>query len=850
MKKVLFLLLLLGTTVLYAQTPSKANMTVKGQAVDSLSRETVPYATIKIFAEGYMERPVKVVPTDDNGKFEFVMEIQGNYIMTIEYIGKKIFARQLQVDDRKLLDMGKIVMEDDNQALGEVVVTAQKPLVKVDIDKIIYSIEDDPEAQTNNVLDMLKKVPMVTVDGEEKVQLKGSSNFKFYMNGKPSTLLESNPKDVLKSIPANTIKDIEVITDPGAKYDAEGVSGIINIITQSQSSLGGYTATLNAGVDSRGGYNAGVYFSVKYGKIGFTGNFNSYTYKAPWGDSYSDRELLQDNDSPGFEKHLTQTGRSKYKGNGLMGYGELSYEIDTLNLINISFNRYEGEGTNLMNYDVEGRNGDNETIRKYRRYSDMKYNYGNTSVGADYQRTFSVRDRLLTASYRLNIMPNDSKSDNEVEPITNYYREQNRQHSDAQTNEHTFQLDFTTPVNKIHTIEAGAKYILRNSKSNSGKEKQDFDNNTWINEPSENDKFRHTQDIIALYAGYSIRLNKWALKAGLRYEATWLEGKMPLSEEYPRFKNDYSNLIPSMAVTYQIKPTQTLRGSYSMSLYRPGIWYLNPYVNTSDSTYIRMGNPGLDAEKYHSISLNYNYFHPKFNMNINLSYGFNNNSVESYSYIETVDYNRPGESDPAKIRQVLYETYANIGKNKNLGLSAYMNWSPTPKFRLYTNMRGGYSDVRSNSELMKLSNHGFSGSIYGGAQVTIPWNILVNAGGYYSTSNIFLEGKSSSYHYYTLSLSKSFLSDRLNIRGYAVNPFNEDLTHKYKQRTDEYSMISENVNKMSRFGVNISFRFGEMKSQIKKAKRGIVNDDTMSGGQGGSGAGGGGGTPQSGGGGQ
>ena len=263
---------LLISSLAFSQSSPLINVQIKGVVTDSLTNETVPYATVKLLGKANPRSPLKAVAADDNGNFQFSMNKKGEYLLTVEYIGKKTLVKPVVVGDAKIVDLGTIYMSDNENALSEVVVSAQKPLVKVDLDKIVYSMESDPESTTNNLLEMLKKVPMVTVDGEDNVQLKGSTNFKIYLNGKPSNMISNNPKEVLRSMPANTVKDIQVITDPGAKYDAEGVAGIINIITNT--SMGGYTATLNGRVDSQGGYGLGAYWTMKYGKVGFTGNYN------------------------------------------------------------------------------------------------------------------------------------------------------------------------------------------------------------------------------------------------------------------------------------------------------------------------------------------------------------------------------------------------------------------------------------------------------------------------------------------------------------------------------------------------------------------------------------------------
>ena len=832
----LTVLFALNISFAFAQSSTIVNVLVKGQVIDSLTNETIPYATIKIAAKENPKTMLKAVASDDNGNFKVTMNKKGDYILSVEYIGKNTLNLPLAIGDAKTVDMGKVSVSDNSLALSEVVVSAQKPLVKVDLDKIVYSMEDDPEAQTNNVLDMLKKVPMVTVDGEENIQLKGTSNFKIYLNGKPSNMITNNPKEVLRGMPANTVKDIQVITDPGAKYDAEGVAGIINIITQKNTTTGGYTATINGRVDDMGGYGIGPYLMLKYGKIGFTGSYNYYNWKRPEGAYTSYLEDLTGTVSGNNNKYLTQNGTSKNNGDGQYGSGEISYEIDTLNLINIGFNRHYGSGNSKSDWLNEMLDINNDMRYRYDQLGNSKNTYGGTDLNADYQRTFKKKDQLLTASYKLSMNPNDSKSNTDIQNVQGglpAYIVTNRQYTDADMKEHTFQVDFVTPFGKIHNLETGAKYIIRINESNSGKDILSGGN--WIGEHFDTDKFKHEQDILAAYAGYSAKFKKWGIKTGLRYEATWLDAKFPINNQMS-FKTDYSNLVPSATLTYQLKPAQNIRFGYNMRISRPGIWQLNPYQNTSNPNFITVGNPELDAVKTHSLSANYGYFSPKVNLNMNMSYDFENNGIENITSRED---------------GINTTTYGNIGKRKNLRMNAYVNWSVTDKLRLYSNMSGGYIDIKSNKDFdpnrpnEKRSNNGFSGQFFGGGQYSLPkaFRVYANAGVF--SPHISLENKGSSFSFHSFSVSKGFMQERLTFRAFAQNPFKKDRDFKNRSTTPEFYSESISTGRMRSFGISFSFRFGELKSQIKKTQRSINNDDAMSGGQGDQSQGGqGGGTPQ------
>ena len=252
-----------------AQKSPQGQFSVKGVLVDSLSNEGEPYSTIRISLKSNPAKPVKLAVTDTNGKFSERLVSPGTYLISFSSVGKRTVQKEFTVSDtKKVADLGHIQMAEATEMLKGVEVVAQKPLVKAEIDKVTYSIEDDPDSKTNSTLEMLRKVPLVTVDGEDKIQVNGSSNFKVHVNGKPNNMMSNNPTEVLKSLPANSVKSIEVITDPGAKYDAEGVGGILNIITTG-GGMEGYTVTLNGGVSNRG-YNASGYGTVQIGKFTVT----------------------------------------------------------------------------------------------------------------------------------------------------------------------------------------------------------------------------------------------------------------------------------------------------------------------------------------------------------------------------------------------------------------------------------------------------------------------------------------------------------------------------------------------------------------------------------------------------
>ena len=832
-EKLLYLVLVLMMTVpLCAQNQNAADYTIKGQVVDSLSNETVPYATLSIALANAPQKAIKLLACDDDGKFTTTLKQPGTYIMSMQSLGKLPAVKRFTLSEgKKSLNLGKLFMNDDTQQINEVTVVAQKPLVTVEVDKITYSLDDDPEAKTNNALEMFRKVPMITVDGEDKIQLKGSSNYKIYMNGKPSNLLSGeNASDVLKSMPASSIKNIEVITDPGSKYDAEGVGGIINIIT-SKNAMQGYTGTVRANASTLGSFGGGGYVSLKVGNLGLTANYGYNNRNSPWNDSHSERETDEDRLAEGRPTKLIEDGRSKYKGPFQYGYLEASYEIDTLNLISVGANLFRGKSKNLSELDAVlnplGDEFNSSPIYKFHRNSVSEGTFGSTDLNVDYQHSTSKKDELLTVSYRFSQSPNDSESNTELSDVVNYYLSNEYPKwniNDASTIEHTGQIDYTTPLFNKQTLEAGVKYINRQNKSNTLEQIYNDSTKMWEDHSRDNSQFRHTQHIYSAYLGYLIRLNKFGIKAGVRAEGTSLKAELARKPDMD-FSTNYFDVVPNATLTYQIDMSTQIRLGYNMRIQRPGIWYLNPYINDVDPQNISQGNPNLDSEKSNNVNLNFSKFTQKFSINASLSYTFVNNPIERYSF--TADF--PVDDPRSQYNGAMWNTYDNIGKKQQVGMFLYGNWSPTTWFRIYMNGGLDYTDLKAPT--LDLKKDGVSGRVFAGTQFTLPKDFRINLNGGYFSPWIMLQGKQSPFYFAGLNVSKDFLKKKLSVSVGANNPFWKTMKMEMTTNGEGFRNVSTNWRSAREFRFSVSYRFGTMKGQIKKVRRGISNDDSKGGGE-------------------
>lgn len=834
----------------WAQKAVDPSFTIKGVLLDSLTQEGEPYATIRITKKGVPDKAVKMAVTGANGKFQEKLNVSaGDYVISISSIGKAPVVKDFTLkSSTKIVDLGTLYSSEANNELKGVEVVAQKPLVKVDVDKIEYNIEDDPDSKSNSILEMLRKVPLVTVDGEDNVQVNGSSSFKIHVNGKPNNMMSNNPKEVLKSMPANTIKYIEVITSPGAKYDAEGVGGILNIVTVG-GGFEGYTATFRGDVNNNGA-GAGTYAMVKQGKLTVSVNYNYDYNNSPRGYSDSYRE----NYEPGArdEKFLESQSSFKSKGNFQYGNLETSYEIDTLRLLTAAFGMYgSNDKSNSDGSTAMYRTDHEDAAYRYRTDNHGKSSWYSINGNIDYQRTSRRnKERMITLSYKINTQPQtdhsyntylDIFSDEKKEDLVERLRLENY-HSDGKTNtmEQTFQVDYTSPIGKLHTIETGAKYIFRRNSSDNRLYEAAGGSDDYVYNEKRSSEYRHLNHILSAYAGYTLKYKDFSFKPGVRYEQTIQRVKYIVGPGED-FHTNFSDLVPSVSLGMKIGKTQNLRAGYNMRIWRPGIWSLNPYFNNQNPMAISQGNPDLKSEKSHAFDIAYSNFSAKFNINVSLRHSFSNSGIESVSRLITDENGEIFDGNPEHKAPdgAMYTTYDNIGKNRDTGLSLYLNWNASPKTRIYMNGRGSYRDLKS--EAQELHNYGWNASFYAGIQHTLPLKIRLSLNGGGSTPYISLQGKGFSYQFYSFGVSRSFLKEeRLSLNLYCSNVF-----EKYRTRSDytegpNFTLKSSSKYPSRYVGFSISYRIGELKASVKKAARSISNDDVKGGESGGGSAGGGG----------
>ena len=789
--------------------------TVKGFVLDSLTRQGEPAAVISFFRSGEADRPAAFTVTAEDGSFEKEVPGKGNYELHFSNMGRKPRTVLFELNGQEVLDLGEILIEDDVQTLKAGTVTAQKTLVKMEVDKITYKVEDDVDSKTSTVLDMLRKVPMVSVDGQDNITVNGSSSFQVYVDGKPNQMISSNPGQILKMMPASVIKDIEVVTNPGAKYDAEGVGGVLNLTTN-LSMTGGKSISEGqyANVTLQGttrGFGGGVYYSMQKGKLALSINGNAS--KMYMGGTVSDMERIQKHESGDF---ITRTvGEADIKMPFYMCNMNMSYEIDSLNLITVG----AGWFGNDMSYVSPFEASFTSPMMNYEYGGSVLTEQTTNSVNAniDYQHTWAGRpERSLVISYRFSGTPSSNDILNRFDPQKTEGIVMADRRTDGFTNSlsHTAQADFSTPLGSGagHIINVGAKFTARHNLSDQSN--FIFDGNDYQFTPEGSLEYDFYNNIGAIYAEYDGKFGQFGIKAGARYEHTWQEVNYPQGDGQ-NFDLNYGNLVPMASLQYNIGQQQNVGLSYNMRISRPGITYLNPFVdNISDPTAKTYGNPDLKAEMGHTLSAVYNYFSPEWIVSLTLRQGFTGNGISQYSFYD----------DEHKLNT----TYGNVVSTSTSGLNAFVTWIPGKKTRIIFNGGGSWTDIRS--EALSQSNSGWTYNLLLGVQQTLPWDLRLSANAIASGRTVTLQGYSSGMLLGTLGLTKSFLDDRLSLSINGVSHLTGGRTMKVESvsQTKDFISRTDTGVPLRQISLSLSFSFGKQDNlKVKKSRKSIQEESQL-----------------------
>lgn len=811
----LFLFSILLCQISFAQRPgmpveTKGIGKISGKIIDASTGEVLEFTTVSLYIEASDEL-IDGTITDNKGNFTLMNLKDNTYKIEISFLGyESKTVKDIQMVKEKNIDLGEIQLGGSSELLSEVVVQGERSLIEEKVDRMVYNAEADDLAKGGDAADVLRKVPLLQVDLEGNVSIRGSSNIQVLIDNKPSTIVASSIADAMKMIPADQIVKVEVITSPSAKYDAEGSGGIINIITK-KNRMEGYYLNLNTGVGLRGS-NLGINGSLRQGKFGMSlgGHGRMFYNKA-------ETSLMQSTIVEGIE-NLTEQSSEAYD-NGLFGRYHLTmdYDIDNTQFLSggiryglRSFSRDQQQTTDLYT-------GEDLLFSSLRNIESTRPS-NSVDLNLDYLKTFRENmEWSVSTLYSRTNMNEDFTSDllNTDEDILNSLKNE----SNNLNQEFTVQTDFQMPIRDNQIFEIGAKAIYRDVTSDFAYFSSDGISDYILDPTNPAGNLDYQQNIKAAYSTYTYSTpNKYTFKVGARWEQTSILASQSGEEiNIP----SYQNLVPTFNASKSFANFSTIKIGYNRRIQRPWLRQLNPNFNISNNQDVQVGNPNLRPEITDNIELGYSTMLNKSFFNVSVFGRSTANAINQVRY--------PLDS----IQGAVVTTYENIGKEEALGLNLFLNLRLTDNWTVnggvdvfYSQLEGQVADTDGNSFTATNSGYNYGGRLM--TQYKLPNGWSVQGFSFMRGRRIQLQGYRGGFGMYALGINKDFNNQKGSI-GLAMENFagkgwevNSELTSPTFTQSSSMLLYNRNIK------INFSYKLGKMDfREAGKKTKSVSNDDLM-----------------------
>lgn len=796
---------------------------VKGFVIDAKSREALEFVNVAVREAG-SEEFKSGCSTDMEGRFLVEELPTGKYLVNISFVGYKSIEREVKVEN-SVVNMGRIFLEEDAKLLNEAQVVAQQSTMKFEIDKRVFNVGTDIASKGASATDILENIPSIEVDQEGTISLRGSSSVNVWINGKASGLTADNRGDILEQMPAENIERVEIITNPGAKYSAEGTAGIINIILK-ENARAGYYGSVQGGFSHYNGaplaWNGSANINYNSGKFDFYASLG-YRQRNHINLSSVDRTNL-DPVSGEETSFLNQSSEGLGKGQNMFARAGFSYrptKKDEFSLGGFAMTGANNSVTpSLYTSNIPGNFTSSERIATNQGQmlgGNVEFNYIHKFNGDDHKIDF-------LAAY--NSFGREGESVYEQTSIFasgDTTRSYQLQPNDVSPKNIDIQLDYTNKISETQKVEAGYKGSISREKSPtrtfSGLTAED----AVPDERLYND-FSYNQDIHALYLSYSSQIDNFGYQVGLRGEYTAYETQTLGYGEDPStvawYKDDYFGLFPTVFLTYRLTENDELQLNYTRRLQRPWGGQLNPFVNITDSSNISYGNPLLRPQYANAFEFNYiKTWKESQTLSVSAYYRSTEDNIQRINYLD---------ADPALGGRVMKSTFFNIGESRSIGgeivsknrLFKMLDLTSTVNMLYYA--LDGYEFTPEGTDQTVIgeseSNFTWNASMIGNLLLPQQWSMQLR--GDYRAKSLIAQGYRYPSWRIDWGVRKGFgdLSVSLNVRD-IFNMF------KHRNHTEGTGFIqeSEHWHGGRRINLAVSYSFGNMKPKPQKQRQSHYN---------------------------
>lgn len=820
MRKWGFIVLILLWTMsgLARQTaPDKGK--IAGKVIGSVKSLPLEYATITVF-DNSSGKTITGATTNEAGQFTITALRPGHYKVKVESIGYKPFeVPALEIKKNETVDLKTIQLTRGEQSLTTVTVTAQAKLIENKIDKMVFNAEKDLISQGGVATDILKKVPQVSVDVDGNVQLAGNSSIRFLINGKPSTAFGNNIADVLQSIPASQIKSIEVITNPGARYDAQGLGGIINIILK-QTTVKGINGNISLTAGTRN-ENGSFNFNARNKNFGFNAFVSGSTRLNVRTPFFSERNSM---DTAGKATGLLlQDGNTNLKRHGIesgMGF-DWTYKKHHNFTASVNYNEFGNNSYGLVNQSQVAIDYTGNQLSKLLSVNntDNTNRSHNVDAAFNYKRTFEREDQELEFSINTSMGSSIGLSNNEqrILPADSiYYGVQNR--NPGRENETQIALDYTQPFSEKIIFGTGVKTTLLDISSDASVLSYNSGSKQYLVDASLGNKLTYHQKVYAIYAEFTMPVGHlFDVKLGGRYERTETDANYSNAQQKIKTPG-YNTLVPSIFFSKKLTNDQVIKLSYSKRIERPDYGDLNPFINTSDPKNIVAGNPFLLPELGQRVELTYSKDMNSLGSFMVTAF-YRHNSQDIQPYVKFYPTLMVGDS---VYNNASVSTRENIGTENNTGVNLFADLHPVSKLGLRTTVFMFHRKI-INAIDVGSSRTSFNYRISFNANYQFSGLLAAEFFGNFNAARNEVQGKYPSLTTYSFAVRKQFWNKKASLALMAINPFNEYVKQRLELYGTDFTTTSVRKIPFRSVGINFTWKFGLLEFKNEEEKNDLNN---------------------------
>ncbi|MBL7699786.1 MAG: TonB-dependent receptor [Chitinophagaceae bacterium] len=775
-----------------------AQQNIRGRITDSATRKPVPYVTITLLNS----KKEIVSNTFSNEEGGFKLQIEKPETLTLEVTSVGYAIRELSIKPTSNnIDIGEILLATTGTGLTEVTVTARKKLIELRPGMLVYNAENDISNKGNTAADVLRKTPILNVDAQGNVTMRGSANLKILINGKYSGQIARSPADALNMIPAENIKSVEVITTPSAKYDAEGAAGVINIITKK-----GYR-DLNGALELSLG-NMEQMFNPRISAVKDKWNFSLHGHL----HRLRRKENVINNRTQ-FENDTTSLLLSQFvEKDNAAPHGSVDivvgYTPDSATEITYGMNLWFGRWPDNSNINTTVKAPDGSVQEQYLQTLKSHHGYLSSDINLSVNRKLKRPGQEIT--FLAQFSPSSGRepykllqSDMHSEP---FYAEENS--NNIRNREWTLQLDYVHPLSKTFSIESGAKLIARKVSN----EYRVVAGEPGSLEPVDDrsDRFDYTQHVAAGYLMLKANLDGgWYAEGGARHEYTDYNGEF--EQAAGDFKSNFSNFVPTATISKKISEDHHLALSYTQRITRPYVWDLSPNTNAGDPKNIETGNPDLEPEIAHQVELTYGWNKgAAFFLNSSLFWKKTGDAIVDFT---TTD----AEGVSTTMKQ-------NLAGNTTMGLNFSSSVTISPSWSVNGNLN--INHLEYNSDALRISREGWAADIDVNTTIRMQRNYSLQVFADYNSRSVSMQGFRTYNYYYAFAAKKNLPEQKLTLTLSAVNPFSSYVPQSVIKHTADFYSVAENrfFSRAVKFTVNWEFGGASRSRERKK----VSNDDVNS----------------------